>query len=176
MIRAPTSQEITQLKRSFHRWGVFAFMESQKVLINYNRTTNQREILVTTEASLDMLEKANLQPKEVGLSIGQIRNKKFIPSLPGAEIIAKHSIAFPYVVVNRIGEALVLYGRDIFGDSIIEVSKNLNQNQAAIILNQDRESIGIGQTRFSEDNLFKKGVVTVYTLLDAGIYLRNQGE
>ena len=176
MIRSPTPQELTQLRRSFDRWGVFDFMKLQKVLINHDRAANKRDVLVISKGSLDVLEKANLQPKEIGLTIGQIRSKKFVPSLPGAEIIAKHSIGFPYIVVNRTAEALVLYGRDIFGESVVEVSKNLDQNQVAIILNQDRESIGIGQTRFTEDNLFKKGEVTVYTLLDAGIYLRNQGD
>jgi 60S ribosome subunit biogenesis protein NIP7 len=176
MLRSPSAQELTQLRRSFDRWGIFAFMESQKLVINYDRILKKREVLVSTDALLDTISKVTLQPDEMGLAIGQIRNKKFIPSLSGAEIIAKHSRHFPYVMINEIGEALVLYGRDIFGDSVKEVSKGLNQNQTTIILNQNRESIGIGQTRFSEENLFKKGKVTVYTTVDAGIYLRDQSD
>ncbi|MDQ4013929.1 MAG: hypothetical protein M3146_09435 [Thermoproteota archaeon] len=176
MLRSPNAQELTQLRRSFDRWGIFAFMESQKLVINYDRVVKKREVLVSTDALLDTLSKLTLQPDEMGLAIGQIRNKKFIPSLSGAEIIATHSRRFPYVMINEIAEALVLYGRDIFGDSVIEVSKGLDQNQTAIILNQNRESIGIGQTRYSEENLFKKGKVTVYTTVDAGIYLRNQSD
>ena len=176
MLRSPNAQELTQLRRSFDRWGIFAFMESQKLVINYDSVVKKRDILVSTDALLDTLSKVTLQPNEMGLTIGQIRNKKFMPSLSGAEIIAKHSRRFPYVLINEIGEALVLYGRDIFGDSVREVSKGLDQNQTAIILNQNRESIGIGQTRFSEESLFKKGKVTVYTTVDAGIYLRNQSD
>ena len=176
MLRSPNAQELTQLRRSFDRWGIFAFMESQKLVINYDRILKKREVLVSTDALLDTLSKVTLQPDEMGLGIGQIRNKKFIPSLSGADIIAKHSRHFPYVMINEIGEALVLYGRDIFGDSVKEVSKGLDQNQTTIILNQNRESIGIGHTRFSEENLFKKGKVTVYTTVDAGIYLRDQSD
>jgi 60S ribosome subunit biogenesis protein NIP7 len=176
MLRSPNAQELTQIRRSFNRWGIFAFMKSQKLVINYDRVVKKREVLVSTDALLDTLSKVTLQPDGLGLAIGQIRNKKFIPSLSGAEIIAKHSRRFPYVMINEIAEALVLYGRDIFGDSVMEVSKGLDQNQTAIILNQNRESIGIGQTRFSEENLFKKGEVTVYTSVDAGIYLRNQSD
>ena len=176
MLRSPNAQELTQLRRSFDRWGIFAFMESQKLVINYDSVVKKREVLVSTDALLDTLSKVTLQPDEVGLAIGQIRNKKFIPSLSGAEIIAKNSARFPYVLINEIGEALVLYGRDIFGDSVKEVSEGLDQNQTVIILNRNRESIGIGQTRFSEENIFKKGEVTVYTTVDAGIYLRNQGD
>ena len=176
MLRSPNAQELTQLRRSFDRWGIFAFMKSQILVINYDHILKEREVLVSTEALLDTLSKVTLQPDEMGLAIGQIRNKKFIPSLSGAEIIAKHSRHFPYVMINEIGEALVLYGRDIFGDSVKEVSNGLDQNQTTIILNQNRESIGIGQTRFSEENLFKKGRVTVYTTVDAGIYLRDQSD
>jgi 60S ribosome subunit biogenesis protein NIP7 len=50
--------------------------------------------------------------------------------------------------VNERAEGLVLYGRDILGESILEVSKELGQNKKVIILNQNRESIGLGQTRF----------------------------
>src|SRR5918997_1888517 len=145
MLRSPNLQELTQLRRSFDRWGIFAFMESQKLVINYDTVVKKREVLVSTDALLDILSKVTLQPDEMGLAVGQIRNKKFIPSLSGAEIIAKPSTRFPYVMINETGEALVLYGRDIFGDSVKEVSKGLDQSQTALILNPNRETIGIRQ-------------------------------
>jgi 60S ribosome subunit biogenesis protein NIP7 len=117
-----------------------------------------------------------LQSYQVGLAIGELRNKKFIPLLPGAEIIARYSVNFPYVVVNEIAEGLVLYGRDILGESVVEVSNRLNQNKTVIILNKNRESLGVGRTRFSGEALFQKGEATVYTLCDAGMYLRNQDD
>jgi predicted ribosome-associated RNA-binding protein Tma20 len=61
--------------------------------------------------------------------------------LSGAELIARHSRDFSYVVVNERAEELVLYGRDILGDSVLYASKKLCQNKIVIILNQDRESI-----------------------------------
>lgn len=176
MLRCPNAQELTQLKRSFNRWGIFTFMEAQNLLIKQDSIVNEREVLLTTKASLDALRLGALQPKHMGIAIGAIRNKKFIPSLPGAEVIAKHSTGFPYIVINEVAEALVLYGRDILGDSVLEASKKLDQNEIAIILNQKRECVGIGRTRFTEGNLFKKGKATVHTLVDAGIYLRNQSD
>ena len=174
MFRVPTKEELTQLRRSFDRWGIFAFMEAQPLLINHNRLVNKKEVHVTTKTSQAIVRLQTLQPYQVGLAIGELRNKKFIPSLPGAEIIARYSVNFPYVVVNEIAEGLVLYGRDILGESVVEVSNRLDQNKTLIILNKNRESIGIGRTRFSGEGLFQKGEVTVYTLCDAGIYLRNQ--
>ena len=174
MLRGPNAEELTQLKRSFNKWGIFTFMEAQKLLIKQDSIVKEREVLLTTKASLDTLRLGTLQPKHMGLAIGTIRNKRFIPSLPGAEVIAKHSTGFPYIVINEVAEALVLYGRDVLGDSVLEASKELDQNKIAIILNQKRECVGIGRTRFTD--LFKKGEATVHTLVDAGIYLRNQDD
>ena len=176
MFRAPTREELTQLRRSFDRWGIFAFMETQRLLLYDNRLVNKKEVFVTTKTSQAILLLKTLQPYQVGLAIGELRNKKFIPLLPGAEIIARYSVNFPYVVVNEIAEGLVLYGRDILGESVVEVSNRLDQNKTVIILNKNRESIGIGRTRFSEEGLFQKGEATVYTLCDTGMYLRNQDD
>ena len=176
MFRAPTREELTQLRRSFDRWGIFAFMEVQILILNHDRLVNKKEVHLTTKTSQSILDLKTLQSYQVGLAIGELRNKKFIPLLPGAEIIARYSVNFPYVVVNEIAEGLVLYGRDILGESVVEVSNRLNQNKTVIILNKNRESLGIGRTRFSGEGLFQKGEATVYTLCDAGMYLRNQDD
>ena len=174
MFRAPTREELTQLRRSFDRWGIFEFMEVQILILNHDRLFNKKEVHLTTKTSQSILDLKTLQSYQVGLEIGELRNKKFIPLLPGAEIIARYSVNFPYVVVNEIAEGLVLYGRDILGESVVEVSNRLNQNKTVIILNKNRESLGVGRTRFSGEALFQKGEATVYTLCDAGMYLRNQ--
>ncbi|MFZ0696234.1 MAG: PUA domain-containing protein [Nitrososphaeraceae archaeon] len=176
MFRAPTREELTQLRRSFDRWGIFAFMEVQILILNHDRLVNKKEVHLTTKTSQAILDLKTLQSYQVGLAIGELRNKKFIPLLPGAEIIARYSVNFPYVVVNEIAEGLVLYGRDILGESVVEVSNRLNQNKTVIILNKNRESLGVGRTRFSGEALFQKGEATVYTLCDAGMYLRNQDD
>jgi 60S ribosome subunit biogenesis protein NIP7 len=174
VFRPANKRELTQLRRSFDLWGIFEFMESQVVLMKVDRTNRSRHVLITTVPSKDTLNQPAVHPKHVGLEIGELHNKKFTPSLHGAEIIAKFGRNFPYILVNEIAEGLVLYGRDILGDSVLEVSKGLGQNEKVIILNQNRESIGLGQTRFSGEKIFRKGEVTVYTLLDLGMYLRDQ--
>jgi 60S ribosome subunit biogenesis protein NIP7 len=176
IFRPASREELTQLRRSFDKWGIFEFMESQQLMIKQDRTINKKEVLITTKTSKEIFNLQIFQPKYAGLTVGELRNKKLLPSLSGAEVIARHSKHFPYVMVNERAEVLVLYGRDILGDSVLEVSKRLGQNKIVIILNQNRESIGIGKTRYSVENIFKKGKVTVYTLFDAGIYLRNQDD
>jgi 60S ribosome subunit biogenesis protein NIP7 len=174
LFRSATKNELTQLRRAFDSWGIFEFMESQAMLVKDDPTNRSIQVLITTEPSKDTVNQLSEYPKRVGLVIGELQNKKFTPSLSGAELIAKFGRNFPYILVNEMAEGLVLYGRDILGESVLDVSKGLGQNKKVIILNQNRESIGLGQTRFSGENIFRIGEVTVYTLLDLGMYLRNQ--
>ena len=69
----------------------------------------------------------------------------------------------------------VLYGRDVMGDSISLASDKLDENELVIILNSKQEAIGIGRTRFAGKSIFQKGRITITTLVDAGLYLRNEG-
>jgi ribosome biogenesis protein Nip4 len=68
-----------------------------------------------------------------------------------------------------------LYGRDVMGESILEASGILGENELVIILNTRFEAIGVGRTRFAGRSLLQKGRITVTTLMDAGYYLREEG-
>ena len=80
-----------------------------------------------------------------------------------------------YIILNENAEKLVLYGRDIMGESIVDASDTLNENELVILLNSRLEAIGIGRTRFAGRSILQKGKVTVTTLNDAGYYLREEG-
>jgi predicted RNA-binding protein (TIGR00451 family) len=77
--------------------------------------------------------------------------------------------------VNENAEKLVLYGRDIMGDSIVSASEALDENELVIITNEKREAIGVGRTRFAGKSILAKGRITITTLADAGQYLRDEG-
>jgi 60S ribosome subunit biogenesis protein NIP7 len=173
VIRRPSREELTSIRRSFDRWGIFEIMKDRSFLINEDKFHKKKEVCMLSKASEKIV--LDLQPNYVGLIIGNFK-KKFKPSLAGADIIARYSKGFAYIIVDDHAEKLVLYGRDILGASIIEASKNLQQNQLIIILNRKREAIGVGQTKFSGSCLLKKQQITVSTLLDAGIYLRGQDD
>ena len=104
-------------------------------------------------------------------------NKKlFTPSIQGADLIARVSHDFPYVAVNRIAEKVVLYGKNILGESIVDASETLKENELVILLNMNKEAIGIGRTKFNRRDLLQVGKNTVATLIDAGCYLRNEAK
>jgi len=117
----------------------------------------------------------NSQPHTAGLVLGQLK-KQFTPSMSGADLFARLGKRNRfYVTVNENAEKLVLYGRDVLGESIVEAPEELEENDLVIILNTRHEAIGIGRTRFVGTALLQKGKATITTLVDAGYYLRDEG-
>jgi len=116
-----------------------------------------------------------MQPYLAGLAIGQL-NKQFVPSMAGADLFARSGKKNQfYITVNEHAEKLVLYGRDIMGESIVDASDTLGENELVIILNCKLEAIGIGRTRFAGRSLLQNRKATVTTVMDAGYYLREEG-
>jgi predicted RNA-binding protein (TIGR00451 family) len=94
--------------------------------------------------------------------------------MQGADLIARTSKKFPHIVVNETAEKLILYGRDVLGQSIVETSEMLRENEIIILLNTRKEPIGIGRTKVSGESLLSQDKSTVVTLVDAGYYLRSE--
>lgn len=170
--REPTRQEGTLINRALDRWGVFEFFRDRIMLL---AEEDQSTKVCLLPASLEPVLK-NHEPYFAGLVIGELK-KQFTPTMPGADLFARvtKSSRF-YITVSENAEKLVLYGRDIMGDSIISAPDDLDENELVILLNGKREAIGVGRTRFAGKSLFQKGRITVTTLLDAGLYLREEGD
>jgi ribosome biogenesis protein Nip4 len=169
MYRKPTRQETTRINRALDRWGAFEFFKGKPLMIQENGS--KRVCLVPAELEAIM----QMQPYLAGLDIGELK-KQFVPSMAGADLFARHGIKNKfYITVNEKAEKLVLYGRDIMGDSILEASGMLDENELVIILNSRLEAIGIGRSRFAGKSLLQEGKVTVTTVADAGYYLREEG-
>jgi 60S ribosome subunit biogenesis protein NIP7 len=168
--RMPTLQEQTLVNRALDRWGVFDALKGHALLVHGG---SGKVCLVSPElASVAM----KVQPAMAGLAIGELGKKKqFTPTLAGASLFARAGGRGKYYVrVSQNAENLVLYGRDVMGESIVEVSPELGENELVIILNLGGEAIGIGRTRFSGKSILQKGRVTITTLADAGSYLRDE--
>lgn len=170
--RQPTREELTQINRAFDRWGAFEFFKHKPLIIQEVDMKNKVVCLVT-----DGIEKAVqvMDPYSAGLAIGELK-KHFIPSIAGADLFARYGKRNKYyIMVGEKAEKLVLYGRDIMGESIVEASDALDENELVIVLNKALEAIAVGKTRFAGRSLFQKSRVTVTTIADAGYYLREEG-
>lgn len=163
-------QEQTLVSRALDRWNVFDALKEQVLLVQEG---SGKVCLVSSELA-DIAMK--LQPNFAGLAIGILgRKKQFVPTLAGAGLFARSGGRGKYYVkVSENAEKLVLYGRDVMGESIVEVSFELQENELVIILNLENEAIGIGRTRFPGKSILQKGRVTITTLFDVGRYLRDE--
>lgn len=169
--RELTRQEQTLLNRALDRWGVFEALKGQAFLMH-----GKGKVCLLSPELEDIVLK--VQPDMAGLAVGDLGKKKqFAPTLAGASLFARAARGRGnkyYVQVGENAEKLVLYGRDVMGDSVVEASAELGENELVIILNAGGEAIGIGRTRFSGRSLLQKGRVTITTVKDAGSYLRDE--
>ena len=171
--RQPAKEERTQINRALDRWGAFDFFKHKPLIIQQVGTKKKKVVCLVTGG----IEKAVqvMDPYSAGLAIGELK-KQFVPSIAGADLFARYGERNKfYIVVGDQAEKLVLYGRDIMGESIVEASDALDENELVIVLNKALDAIAVGRTRFAGSSLFQKGRVTVTTIADAGYYLREEG-
>lgn len=169
--RKPTREEMTAINRALGRWGAYEALKDSTFLVKNGKP---KIICIVSPALKEWA--INLQPYAAGLEIGEL-GKQFAPTVAGASLFARlGKKSRIYVQVGDNAEMLVLYGRDVMGDSIVEAVQDLDENELVIMTNQKGEAIGIGRTRFAGKSLFQKGRITITTLADAGRYLRDEDE
>ncbi len=171
--RQPSKKERTRINRALNRWGAFEFFEHKPIMIQ-EVGTKKVVCLVSYDIEKAMYVKEHLY--SAGLAIGELK-KQFTPSIAGADLFTRYGKRDNkyYIMVSEKAESLVLYGRDVMGESIVAASDSLDENDLVIVLNTAFETIAVGRTRFAGRSLFQKGRVTVSTIADAGYYLREEG-
>jgi ribosome biogenesis protein Nip4 len=169
--RKPSREERTLINRALANWGVIDALKDSAFVIRDDAESRQ-VCLVTPELETEM---AYIDALYCGLAIGDLA-KHFQPTMEGADLFARLSgSGRNYVSVGQNAEKLVLYGRDIMGDSVVSAG-DVSENELVIITNEAGEAIGIGRTRFAGEVIRQKGRITVSTIKDAGRYLREEDE
>lgn len=154
--RRPTREERTLINRALDRWGAFEFFQDKVILVE-DSNKGSRQVCLVPQGIIIESAIVQAQPYFAGLVLGELR-KEFMPSMQGADLFARVCRRNEYyVTVNKNAEQLVLYGRDVMGDSIVEASDRLGENEVVILLNAKQEAIGIGRTRFGGKSLLQKG-------------------
>ena len=167
--------ERTKINRALDRWGAFEFFKDKSLLVTEKYDTKKVLVWLVSNAIEKKLMIPMTHSYSLGLAIGELRNE-FVPTIAGADLFARYGKRNKfYVVLNEKAEKLVLYGRDIMGESVVEASTALAENELVILLNSSFDALGIGRTRFSGNSLLEKGRVTITTITDAGYYLREEG-
>ncbi|HEY6534916.1 MAG TPA: hypothetical protein VIY08_03800 [Candidatus Nitrosocosmicus sp.] len=191
-------EEITILKRAFDQWGIFHIYENldmivkpvEKIMPSNNDMNNPRlqknkenvdKVKLTKRSDFEVYFCSNKQQKEFaikfqpissGIMMGRVLNKKFLPNIIFAEMVVKYNfeLNYPYIMLDSNGTNLATYGRDIMGNSIVSYFKDIKENQILIMLNQKKEVIGIGRSRFNDGLITQFDKVTVDNIQDIGTY------
>jgi 60S ribosome subunit biogenesis protein NIP7 len=191
----PTSAE-TILKRAFNNWGIFGLYGTMDIIVKSSKKNNgksqierkplndsdekkdNRDLQVHVCSNRVQKELAiKLQPAHSGIIIGQIKDKRFLPNLSFAELVVRHNpkLDYPYAILENKSSNLVIYGRDVMGSAIVDYFNGIKENQILIVLNQKKEVIGIGKSRFSGNLIAQSDKITIDNIQDIGThYLKGE--
>lgn len=191
----PTSAE-TVLKRAFNNWGIFGLYGTMDIIVKSSKKDNgnsqiekkplndsdekkdNRDLQVHVCSNRVQKELAiKLQPAHSGIIIGQIKDKRFLPNLSFAELVVRHNpkLDYPYAILENKSSNLVMYGRDVMGSAIVDYFNGIKENQTLIVLNQKKEVIGIGKSRFSGNLIAQSDRITIDNIQDIGThYLKGE--
>jgi ribosome biogenesis protein Nip4 len=117
----------------------------------------------------------NLDIQFIGKELGSIDKGKFRLSLHVLDEIIEATESF--IIVSRQGAEAFTYGRSIIKESVLQLNKSLVRGQRVIVLNENRECLGIAVlsvdasklTRLAADRLVAKNLV------DIGWFIRRLG-
>jgi 60S ribosome subunit biogenesis protein NIP7 len=195
MFKDISKKEETVLKKAFGIWGIFDLYEKLSIITKPSgdkylaisegkpgdkedggKDNGTSEVFVCSSSDQKELT-IKLQPIYSGIAIGSIKGKKFTPGLNFAELIVNHNpkLNYPYVVLEDKASNLYIYGRDIMGNSIVDFFNEIKENQILIILNQKKEVLGIGRSRFNGNLITQNDKIVIDNVQDIGThYLRGE--
>ncbi len=160
-------RELKVLSKALKVFGCFKLNFILKVKEN-----NKKEVIAMSTHLLNFIEKyKNLNYVFVGIKVGEI-GKRFRLTLEGTFLLYKRNRKKVYV--NEKGEMLFLYGRDLFSESVVSFTNDINENDVVFVCNKDGDILGIGKARFNSEKIknVESNRVVVDNLIDRGEYLR----
>ena len=170
MWRGLKEQERTEVRRSLDRWGAFPVAEQYRMLAKVEPGVVEI-FLISPEAFRFVLQN---QPYVAGLHLGTLRRRGLRLGLQGAVLVAGESQE-RVVRVNEKAESLFIYGRDVSGESVLDVKPELDQNEVCVVGNERGEAIGLGKLLVTGDRLKEQRMV-IKNMTDVGSYLRTENK
>lgn len=162
MFRELTRRERTKLNSLFAYWNVFDYFNDKEFLIR------GKEVFMINDYKEFIL---NNDPVSAGIKVCDMK-KHLHPSLGILQLLVDNN-ASKTVMINDHAEQLFLYGRDIFGSSIIKHTNDFYANDEVMVTNKHNEALGLGRARYNADNIIQDKV-TITNIQDLGIYLREE--
>jgi 60S ribosome subunit biogenesis protein NIP7 len=114
----------------------------------------------------ELKDSIKIEPYSAGLPLGQIKNNKFMPSIALLDILNYYTDQ--KLVINKKGETMFLYGKDVFEDNLENIGKISTDQGFYLVLNEKNEVLGYGELIKKEKNKL------LLNLLDRGDFLRRE--
>jgi len=188
MLRKPTKKEMKVLLSALRAFGSEDFLkdnellvldviikeDGSRIVVDKDTKGRIREVYALSKDLAKFLELYKLNYVHAGLKVGEVGSRRFRFSLEGSFYLVRKNKK--KVFVNEKGEMLFLYGRDIFAESVIDVTKDVDENDIVFVCNAKGDILGIGKTRFNAKRIkeVEKDRVVVENLVDRGEYLRKE--
>jgi len=155
------------IEKALRAYSSENFLENHVLLVN-----EKREVFALSKELGDFIAKNKIEFMNAGLKIGEV-GKKFRFSLEGSFFLVKKKKKRVYV--NKKGEMLFLYGRDVLAESVRK-AVGVKKRDTVFVCNTYGDIIGMGKSRFSEDEMrsVEKDTVVVENLVDRGEYFRKR--
>jgi len=185
MLRRPTKKELKVISSALRAFGSMDFLNDNEILVldvqdgvkkvvDKKERGRIREVYALSKDLVKFIELHKLNYVHAGLKIGEVGSRRFRFSLEGSFYLIKKNKK--KVFVNEKGEMLFLYGRDIFAESVVDVTKDVKENDIVFVCNTKGDVLGIGKARFDAKRMkeVEKDRVVVENLIDRGEYLRKE--
>ena len=162
MLRELTRRERTRLNSFFSYWNVFDYFKDKILLID-----DDKQVFMMRDKEFALRN----NPIHAGLKVCCLR-KHAHPSLSILQLFVDIDCG-KRIIINDHAQMLFLYGRDIFGSSIIKHTNDFKANDEVIITNEYNEALGLGRARYDADKIMNARIA-ITNLMDLGFYLRGE--
>ena len=173
-LREPVEKELKVLRKASRFFGfeLGAHRERESVLLIHD-SRGVKEVYAVSPQLVEFLKKTGLRAVSAGIKVGEL-GRRFRLTLEGTFFLVKAKKKRVYV--NRKGEMLFLYGRDVFASSVMKVSPDIKENDIVFVSNTRGDILGIGKSRYDGDRMrsVEEDRVVVENLVDRGEYLRKE--
>jgi ribosome biogenesis protein Nip4 len=156
--------------------GVTKSLLGDRVPVTMSRGSTREFYAIPTDWMSRLTDAAvTLDIQFVGKQLGSIDKGRFRLSLQIlGELI---ELTESHIIVSRQGAEAFTYGRSIIKESVIELNSSLVRGQRVLVLNKDRECMGIAALSVDAVKLNRLGAdrLVAKNLVDIGWFIRRLG-
>lgn len=156
--------------------GVTKKILGNRVPVTMTKGTARIFYTIPTEWMTRLTEIAeNLDIQFIGKELGSIDKGRFRLSLHILDEMLE--LTESVIIVSRRGAEAFSYGRSIIKESVLELDQSLVRGQRVLVLNENRECIGIAALSIDASKLNRLGAdrLVAKNLVDIGWFIRRLG-